>query len=61
MTDPKDPNEAKVVSVREFVDTSKDPVTVAGKTVKTAKVAETIAKQHETAMKQAGKSANVRK
>ncbi len=45
----KDPNEARVVSVREFVDTSKDPVEVAGKVVKAEKIDETLAKQHEKA------------
>jgi len=45
----KNPNEARVVSVREFVDTSNDPVEVAGKVVKTKQIDETIAKRNEKA------------
>ena len=49
MSNAKDPNEARVVSVAEFVDTSKDPVEVAGKVVKTEKIDEMLAKKNEKA------------
>ncbi len=52
----KDPNEARVVSVREFVDTSKDHVEVAGKVVKTEKIDEMLAKKNEKAAAAAKKN-----
>lgn len=49
MTQPKNPNDARVVSVREFVDTSAEPVEVVGSVVKAKKVNEALAKQARAA------------
>ncbi len=45
MTTAKNPALAKPVSVREFVNTQKEPVEVAGKVVKAEKINDALAKE----------------
>jgi len=45
MTKPKDPGVPRVVDVRDFVDTSSEPVEVAGTVMKAEKVDDALAKR----------------